>query len=93
MNKQRIKASKVFYYLHKIAEENDSFAMDKVEAYLSKKNRRYFMNSYYDMTMDNILWYIKNCKSLKEAHKELLEEYKPYYANAWFENLVYVLGQ
>ena len=93
MNKQRIKASKVFHYLHKITEEDMSFAQEKVELYLKKKDFNFFMNSYYNITLDQLVWYIKNFKNLKEVHKDLLNDYKEYYANAWFENIIYVLGK
>lgn len=93
MNKQRIKASKVFYYLHKIIKDDYSFAEDKVTHYISKKNRNFFMNEYYNMNVEQIVWYVSNCKNLKEVHKELLNDYKKCYADAWFENIVYVLGQ
>lgn len=93
MNRQRIKASKVFHYLHKIIEEDLSFAQEKVEKYLSKKNRNFFMNEYYNITTDQLVWYLKNFKTLTEVHNDLLNDYKKYYADAWFENIVWVLGQ
>ena len=93
MKNTKNKASKVFYYLHKIIETDDSFAEDKVEKYLSKKDRNFFMNSYYNLTMDDLLFYIANFNTLTEVHNDLLNDYLPEYANAWFENLIWVLGQ
>ena len=91
--KQRAKASKVFYYLHKIIEDDYSFARDRVETYLAKKDRRFFMNEYYNMTLDDLVYYVSNFKTLTEARNDLFNDYKPEYASAWFENLVWVLGQ
>ena len=93
MDKQRIKASKTFHYLHNIIKDGASFAHDRVEYYLNRKNRDFFMNSYYNITVEQLMWYIENCNNLKEVHKDLLDNYKEYYANAWFENIIYVLGQ
>lgn len=93
MNMQRTKASKTFYYLHKIIEEDYSFAKEKVERFIQNKDRNFFMNPYYNMTVSDIVWYVSNFKNLTEVKKDLYNDYKPEYASAWFENLIWVLAQ
>lgn len=98
----RAKASKRFYYLHKILNNDSDYEVELLDFcyykkraidYVKKLNREFFMNSYYNLKISDILDYAKEHKTLKEVKKSMYEDYKPYYASAWFENMVYVLGQ
>lgn len=54
-------------------------------------NRNYFMNSYYNLTLDDILNMISDNNSVEEVKTELYKEYKEEYAYAWFDNFKQVL--
>ena len=87
MNKERIKASKKFYRLHTY------YTRGEMKDYLSTVKLNFHLNSYMDLTIDDIVYYVENFKNLREVKKDMLENYDYEYANSWYENLIWVLAQ
>lgn len=99
MNKQ--KASKRYYYIKQLLNNDldikeyagEGFYFNsKALAYARKLMKPFHMNPYYDLNLVDLLCNIMEYKSLKEYKKALYMDYKAYYADSIYENMLYLLG-
>ena len=67
------------------------FFNEKAIRYVEKLKKDFFINSFYNLTVSNILIEISELKNLLEFKKQLFKEYKKEFAAAWFENMIYIL--
>lgn len=58
---------------------------------IKNSNRNYFINSYYNLTISDILNMIDEANNLIEVKQNLFNEYKGEYANVWYCNFLQVL--
>lgn len=101
METKRQKASKRFYYIKKLLNNNldvkeyagEGFYFNsKALAYARKLIKPFHMNKYYDVTLCDLLLAIRDYSNLKEYKKSLFMDYKAYYADSIYENMLYLLG-
>lgn len=93
------KAQNRFYYIKKlINDKNDIkeycdgfFFNKKAIQYTEKLKKDFFINSFYNLTTSNVLIEISEVKNLSEFKKQLFKEYEKEFAQAWFENMIYIL--
>lgn len=100
METKRQKAAKRFYYIKKLLNNSmdsasycDGFYFkDKALNYAKKLIKPFHMNEYYDVTLCDLLLAIRDYSNLKEYKKALFMDYKAYYADSIYENMLYLLG-
>lgn len=89
-----------FYYLKNIL--NDKF-MPKEEVngfyfpilaikLIKNSNLNYFMNPYFNLSIDDVLNMTEQANSLIDVKKELFNSYKSEYAEAWYKNYLQVIN-
>ena len=77
----------------KILIDNQFYFNKKAFDYVNKFDKRFFLNSYYNLTTLDILLMVDEAKNIKEVEKRLKEEYSKDYANAIYQNFIEVLGR
>lgn len=102
MNKKEIKDMKKYYFniIKKlINDENDTkilidnqfYYNKKAFDYVNKFDKRFFLNSYYNLTSLDLLLMIDEAENIEEIEKNLMEEYSKGYAKAIYQNFISIL--
>lgn len=72
----------------KILVENQFYYNEKAYNYVDKLNKRFFLNSFYDLTNLDILMMIEEAKNIEQVKKQLEESYTKEYANSIYEAFI-----
>lgn len=70
---------------------NGFYFNGKAITLLENTNKDYFMNGYYNLTIDNVLNMVDEANNIEDVKNNLLTEYQEYYALAWYENFCEIL--
>lgn len=72
----------------KILVENQFYYNEKAYNYVDKLNKKFFLNSFYDLTNLDILMMIEEAKNIEQVKKQLEESYTKEYANNIYEAFI-----
>lgn len=76
----------------KILIDNQFYFNKKAFDYVDKFEKRFFLNSYYNLTSLDLLLMINEAKNIEEIEKNLMEEYSEDYAKAIYQNFMNILA-
>lgn len=75
----------------KILIDNQFYYNKKAVDYVNKFDKRFFLNSYYNLTSLDLLLMIDEAENIEEVKKQLFEDYNHDYALAIYQNFISVL--
>ena len=75
----------------KILIDNQFYFNKRAFDYVDKFEKRFFLNSYYNLTSLDLLLMIDEAESIEEVKKQLFEDYDHDYALAIYQNFINVL--
>lgn len=75
----------------KILVDNQFYFTKNSVDFVNNLDKRYFLNSYYDLNTLDILLMIESAKNLEEVKKQLNEDYESDYSNSLYQNFTSAL--
>lgn len=78
---------------YKMLVEGQFYYNEKAYNYVSKIDKNYFMNPYYNLTDLDYLLMVDEAKNLKQVKENLLKEYQDDYADAVYSAFIDCLAR